>query len=111
MPTTIGETTVFTLEAEFLDVIGTKVTSTLIGLTPPPPPSKSGLKLVCNVNVVYRNLKSENSQETSTILYIYEFGFRYHSPGSYIARSMANLSFPPLSLSYFCDGGSIHIRW
>jgi hypothetical protein len=33
--------------------------------TPPPPPSlsKSGLKLVCNVNIVYGNLKSENSQD------------------------------------------------
>jgi hypothetical protein len=33
--------------------------------TPPPPPhlSKSGLKLVCNVKVVYGNLKSENSQD------------------------------------------------
>jgi len=27
------------------------------------PPSKNGLKLVCNVNIVYRNLKSENSQD------------------------------------------------
>jgi hypothetical protein len=25
--------------------------------------SKSGLKLVCNVNIVYENLKSENSQD------------------------------------------------
>jgi hypothetical protein len=25
--------------------------------------SKSGLKLVCNVNIVYGNLKSENSQD------------------------------------------------
>jgi hypothetical protein len=40
IPTTIGETTVYTLEAEFLDVIGTKVTSTLIGLTPPRPLEK-----------------------------------------------------------------------
>ncbi len=39
-------------ETEFLDVIGTR----------PPPPCKSGLKLVCNVNIVYGNLKSENSQ-------------------------------------------------
>ncbi len=31
--------------------------------SPPPPPSKSGLKLVCNVNIVYGNLKSENSQD------------------------------------------------
>ncbi len=27
-----------------------------------PPLGKSGLKLVCYVNIVYRNLKSENSQ-------------------------------------------------
>jgi hypothetical protein len=32
-------------------------------LTPPPPLSKSGLKLVCNVNIVYGNLKSENSKD------------------------------------------------
>jgi hypothetical protein len=31
--------------------------------TPLPPPSKIGLKLVCNVNIVYGNLKSENSQD------------------------------------------------
>jgi hypothetical protein len=30
---------------------------------PPPPFSKSGLKLVCYVNIVYGNLKSENSQD------------------------------------------------
>jgi hypothetical protein len=29
--------------------------------TPPPPPNKSGLKLVCNVKIVYENLRSENS--------------------------------------------------
>ncbi len=36
-------------------------------LKPPPPPppisTKSGFKLVCNVNIVYGNLKSENSQD------------------------------------------------
>jgi hypothetical protein len=41
--------------------------------------SKSGLKLVCNVNFGYGNLKSENFQDytlkTSTKLYIHEFGF------------------------------------
>ncbi len=41
--------------------------------------SKSGLKLVCNENIVYLNLKSEDSQdcpqETSTKLYVREFGF------------------------------------
>jgi hypothetical protein len=30
--------------------------------SPPPPLSKSALKLVCNVNIVYGNLKTENSQ-------------------------------------------------
>ncbi len=30
---------------------------------PPLPRSKSSLKLVCNVNIVYGNLKSENSQD------------------------------------------------
>ncbi len=30
---------------------------------PPHPPSKSGLKLVCNVNIVLGNLKSDNSQD------------------------------------------------
>jgi hypothetical protein len=36
----------------------------LTDFTPSPPPlSKSGLKLVCNVNIVYGNLNSENSQD------------------------------------------------
>jgi hypothetical protein len=54
-------------EAEFLDIIGTKVlwvfflaiNSQLYTngfYPPPPPPCKSGLKLVCNVNIVYGNL-------------------------------------------------------
>jgi hypothetical protein len=61
------------IRAEFLDVIGQKslefsfllftVTSTNVFYSPlPPPQNKSGLKLVCNVNIVYGNLKSENSQ-------------------------------------------------
>jgi hypothetical protein len=33
--------------------------------TPPPPMSKIGLKLVCNVNIVQGNLKSENSKDYS----------------------------------------------
>jgi hypothetical protein len=37
----------------------------LTNFTAFPPLSKSCLKLVCNVNTVYGNLKSENSQETS----------------------------------------------
>ncbi len=37
---------------------------TLIVITPPLPPlSKRGLTLVCNINIVYGNVKSENSQD------------------------------------------------
>ncbi len=56
-------------EAEFLDVIGTKpseFSSLLSQLNytngPPPPPPFPGAKVI-NVNIVYRNLKSENSQD------------------------------------------------
>jgi hypothetical protein len=35
----------------------------LTDFTPPNSLSKSDLKLVCNVNIVYGNLKSENSQD------------------------------------------------
>jgi hypothetical protein len=53
-----------------MDVVGTKVLRLVLlaihshlfyGFLPrpPPPSSKSGLKLVYNVNIVYRNLKSE----------------------------------------------------
>jgi hypothetical protein len=45
------------------------------GLTPPPPLSKIGLKLVCNVNIVYGNNKSENSQGYD----VHEYGFRIRS--------------------------------
>ncbi len=34
----------------------------LLDFTPPPPLSKGVLELVCNVNIVYGNLNSENSQ-------------------------------------------------
>ncbi len=60
-------------EAEFVDVIGTKVLrvfllaiqSPLPADFTPPAPLESGLKLVCkcNVNIVFENLKSENSQD------------------------------------------------
>ncbi len=58
-------------EAEFLDVNGTEVYRVFLltihsystpAFTPPPLLSKSGLKLVCNVNIVYGSHKSENSQ-------------------------------------------------
>ncbi len=69
-----------------MDVIGTKVFSSLLfkGVStkgfysPPAPLSKSGLKLVCNVNTVYGNLMSETSQDyaqkPSMQLYVHEFG-------------------------------------
>ncbi len=65
-------------EAEFLDVIGTKVF--LLALHSHLykqillPPAISGLKLVCNENIVHGNLKSENSQDydqKSTKLYVH----------------------------------------
>jgi hypothetical protein len=78
-------------EAEFVDVIRIQVSRVFLFaiysqlckwiLPPPPHPSKSGLKLVCTVNIVYENLKSENSRlcpETSAKLYIHEFGFGSH---------------------------------
>jgi hypothetical protein len=46
-------------EAEFLDVIGTKVLR--VFLLAIESPTTSCLKLLCNVNIVYGNLKSENS--------------------------------------------------
>jgi hypothetical protein len=48
-------------EAKFLDVTGKKVLSTNGFYSHPP--SKSDMKLVCNVNSVYVNLKSENYQD------------------------------------------------
>ncbi len=52
-------------EAEFLDVIGEKSFLNFPDFTSPlsHSPSKSGLKLLCNVNIVYVNRKSENSYD------------------------------------------------
>jgi hypothetical protein len=62
-----------TTEAEFLDVIWTKVLRVFLlavhshfyyGFHPQLAPlSKSGLKMVCHVNIVNGNLKSEKSQD------------------------------------------------
>jgi hypothetical protein len=95
-----------------LDIIGTKVLRVFLlaihshlycGFYSPPPLRKSGLKLVCNVNIVYENLMSENSQdyaqrpqqnytfinsasETSTKLYVHEFGFCVHKSNRILIR-------------------------
>jgi hypothetical protein len=55
-------------EAEFLDVIGSfppcySQSPLLTDFTPFFPSRKSGLKLVCNINIVYENLKPKNSQD------------------------------------------------
>ncbi len=52
-------------ETEFLDVIGARVLKSFPPCYSQTPPalSKSCLKLLCNVNIVYGNLKSENSQD------------------------------------------------
>ncbi len=56
-------------EAEFLDVIGTNVFLLSVHshfykrILPLPHLSKSGLKLVCTVNIAYGHLNSENSQD------------------------------------------------
>jgi hypothetical protein len=64
--TIIRASQVFTPEAELLDASGTKEFCSLLftvtsanGFYPPSPhPIKRGLKLFCNVNIVYGNLKT-----------------------------------------------------
>ena len=67
-------------EAEFLDIIGTKVLRVFLlainshlynWFTPLPPLSKSGLKLVCNVNIVYG--QSGNHQLADPPNYYYKY--------------------------------------
>ncbi len=69
-PLKLGSTNTTKPEAEFFDVSPKSFPpcysqSPLRKVFPPPPPPscKSGLKLVCNVNIVYRNLTSRNSQD------------------------------------------------
>ncbi len=81
--------------AEFLDVIGTRSlksfppcysdtsTNGFYSSPSPPPFSKSGLKLVCDLNIVYGRKPqvwelSRLCPEASTKLYVHEFGFRFH---------------------------------
>ncbi len=61
-------------EAKFLDIIGVSallvftVTSTNGFTLPPLPPSGNGLRLICYVNIVYENLKSEKPQRNCTFM-------------------------------------------
>jgi hypothetical protein len=43
--------------------VPSQVNVIIVYFPPPHPSSKSGLKLVCNENIVYRNLKPESSQD------------------------------------------------
>jgi hypothetical protein len=100
--------------AEFLDVIGAKVLRVFLlailnihsqlyqQIYSPYPPSKSGVKLVCIVNIVCGNLTSENSQDfalkTSTKLYVHEFGFRLRPGGISQPEQSGEELLPNLSL-------------
>ncbi len=86
--------------------------------------SKSGLKLVCNVNMVYGHRKSENSQdytqrsqrncafmnsasETSTKLYVHEFGFCVHKSTRILIRGNGDVhTFP----SWHCGSKTCNYR-
>ncbi len=79
------------------------VTSTN-GFTPPPP-SKSGLKMVCNVNIVTRKAQvwelSRLFPDTSTKLYVYEFGFCFRKwDDSSVGFPRAHTLSWPTSLRY-----------
>ncbi len=70
-----------------MDLIGTKVlrvfllafthSPLLTDFTPPPPPSKSGLKLVCNVNIVYGNIKSAQKPQQNGTFMNYASGMEF----------------------------------
>ncbi len=54
---------------EFSSLLFTVTSSPLLtDFTPPPPLSKRGLKLVCNVNILYGNLKSEMPRNLNEIV-------------------------------------------
>ncbi len=49
-------------EAEFLDVIGTKVSNFFLRAIHSHPPPQKRFETGCNANIVFGNLKSENSR-------------------------------------------------
>jgi len=97
-----------------LDVIRTKVLRGFLLaihshwlLSPPPLLSKSGLKLVCNVNIVFENLKSENSQErlcpeTSTKLYVFMNSASVVSSERSLVQKVQNIFLKPEKYSKCC---------
>ncbi len=100
-------------EAESLDVIrncdnslfilAIQQSSLLKDFTNPPPPSKSGLNLVCNVNIVHGNLKSDNSSfRVSQIFFVsinkprVEYGYLYNLPVEGTVNSMHGAKYSSL---------------
>jgi hypothetical protein len=84
-------------EAEFLDLTGTKALRVFLlaihshrilhVLYYPLPFEQKDLKLVCNVNIVYRNVKSENYQD-------------------YAQKPQRNCAF--MNLASGCEAGILH---
>jgi hypothetical protein len=67
----------------------------LMDIPPAPHTGKSGLKLVCNVNIIYawKPQLSRLCPETSTKLYVHEFDFRFariFSINTVVLRSFDN---------------------
>ncbi len=89
-------------EAEFLDVIRTKVTANN-GFYPPPPPPPPRAKVVwtgllCKNCTVYRNLMSENFQDFAQKLQRY---CRFMNPASGLFRSGSGLMLQFVWTLYF----------
>jgi hypothetical protein len=85
---------------EFLGVIGTKVlrVSSLLftvastnGFSPPPPPQQKRIETGLYYNILYGNLKSENSKDQRLCpepqrnfeIHVHEFGFFTHCPSTH----------------------------
>jgi len=69
-------------------------------MTPPPLLSKRGLKLVCNINSVYGNLKSDNSQDYAQTPQR-NCTFMNSASGEYVDSDMVHQCLPPSRKSTF----------
>ncbi len=65
---------------------------------PPSPPAKSGSKLVCNVNIVYGHLKSENSQDNAQKPQR-NYTFMNSASGNSLSKKSQSLSQLPAGMS------------